>query len=303
VVAVPVAVTARHHADQRTPTASNPLPSSWHGAVAWKPLAAAPTSPRSDPAANAPACAPRNLKLTMLPDVNPVMGVDYINVDVTNTGSTGCALHDSDLNGLHWGDHHAKPLGPDKVTLIAAGKTQRYELGFNQQCQASDAPATATTTVQATLAGKKLALGGPGIPSAFSGCDATTSTIPSAADDPDTTSPYAALRATLDVTKNVVAGQLRYTITITNGGPRPLIFTTCPNYTQTLAFAGADPLNETFQLNCDPADPIAPGASRTYAMEIDVPTDAIDDGPIKLAWMTDEGPDAGVLLNADSTTH
>ena len=306
VVAVLAALSAViTHRQGHPPAPANPAPSSLSNAVPWKAVKA-PSSPAAtgEPDGTTPSCAPANLRIKILPGINPAMGTAYVMVEVTNSGTTGCRLHDTDLGGLRWGSRNhsaASAAALDTGVTIPASRSQEYRLGFDTSCIAGSV--TTPVPTRASIGGQSVRVTGGGIPTALAGCDATVvGAVTPAADATETASPFADLHADMDVAHDVVAGPLDYTITLTNTGSEAVdLAATCPTYVQLLTFPGAEPQDERYELNCAGAAPLEPGAAATFAMRIDVPDEAIAAGPIKLTWLMDSGPDAGELLNATSS--
>jgi Protein of unknown function (DUF4232) len=88
---------------------------------------------------------------------------------------------------------------------------------------------------------------------------------------------------------------LSYTVTFTDTTVAPVTFSEpCPNYHEDLYFGrggGGPPLGKhIYALNCRPVKVIAPQASVTFAMVLDVPATA-NAGDYTLLWAPDEGID------------
>lgn len=101
----------------------------------------------------------------------------------------------------------------------------------------------------------------------------------------------------IDLPKSVRAGtNLQYTVTFTNTAAAPVAFSEpCPYYHEDLYFGlGATlgrPLGKhLYTLNCHPVKTIAPNASVTFAMVLDVPSMATP-GDYTLLWAPEEGLD------------
>lgn len=101
----------------------------------------------------------------------------------------------------------------------------------------------------------------------------------------------------LDVPASVRAGDiLSYTVTITNVGQSPAAFSDpCPSYHEDLFPTNAQamplPGKHLYLLNCQPVQHIAPGASVTFAMKLDVPSAAVP-GTYTLLWTPLESPNS-----------
>jgi hypothetical protein len=86
---------------------------------------------------------------------------------------------------------------------------------------------------------------------------------------------------------------LHYTVTLTNTSSAPYLLSPCPGYTE---FLGQKLGYSRFLLNCGPVGPIAPGASVTFAMVLQVPAQT-PAGQQPLEWVSDAGPVAETLVD------
>jgi hypothetical protein len=95
-----------------------------------------------------------------------------------------------------------------------------------------------------------------------------------------------ALSAALRAPARAVAGrQLKYEVTLTNISGRPVLFGECPAYVEQLGPGGP---RAHYRLNCQPAGIIAPGASATFAMVFDLPSDLpAGNRLVTLTWTLD----------------
>ena len=73
---------------------------------------------------------------------------------------------------------------------------------------------------------------------------------------------------------------LLYTVTLTNHDGRAYQLTPCPDYFE---FIGGKFARWTYELNCAPVGELAPGASRTFAMQMPVPA-TVPIGPTEIRW-------------------
>jgi hypothetical protein len=97
---------------------------------------------------------------------------------------------------------------------------------------------------------------------------------------------YISLSIDASVSASVRRGSmLMYAVTLTNTGRLDYALDPCPHYTE---IVGAKAAVASFQLNCSAAGDIAPGASVTFQMELDIPATA-PLGPTTLDWALDDG--------------
>lgn len=166
------------------------------------------------------------------------------------------------------GDHDPATL-PD-------GEVAHVGLGAPGNCEAAPQIARTVTVTIAALPATTLEhawlpvnCGHPGIAEVY--VDAT---------DPATQA--ATLAATLEAPAALNAGStLRFTVTLTNTSTsEPVTFADCPAYSVGLKTSR---VNQTYQLNCDVSPDLAPGKSRTYAIELFVPRDSAR-GDDLLTW-------------------
>jgi len=108
-------------------------------------------------------------------------------------------------------------------------------------------------------------------------------------------------QATLKVPATAIVGQaLNFQVTVTSVYARPLTFPNgCPAYVVDLGGPGGWSLGKTwYVLNCQPMGAvIAPGASFTFAMVLQIPASA-PVGSYSLAWGLDAGDSNNGALNA-----
>ena len=111
-------------------------------------------------------------------------------------------------------------------------------------------------------------------------------------------------QASLKVPSTAVVGQaLNYQVTMKSIYPRPLTFPDgCPAYLVDLGGPGGWTLGKTwYVLNCQPMGAvIAPGASFTFAMVLQIPA-AAPLGDYSFAWGLDAGDSNNGALNANLT--
>jgi len=110
----------------------------------------------------------------------------------------------------------------------------------------------------------------------------------------------------LSVPPSVTAGDdLAFTVTLTNRGAAPAVFSPCPTYTEDLIIDGRalkPPESRQFLLNCAAVgSALAPGATVTLQMHYAIPT-SIRPGPVELVWEMDPGGplDAGTAVQRTS---
>jgi hypothetical protein len=106
--------------------------------------------------------------------------------------------------------------------------------------------------------------------------------------------PLAALQAAASRVE-VGAQELRYLVTLTNAGSRPVELSPCPAYTQTLSTEAVR--SETrWRLACAAAGGRI-GAGQSVSFEMRAPLPATLSGPgVKLAWSLQDGPAAGLVV-------
>jgi hypothetical protein len=105
----------------------------------------------------------------------------------------------------------------------------------------------------------------------------TPSTVPSPA-------PPAQLAVAIHAPATVVAGQrLLYQVTLTNVSGAPFHFDACPPYREAMDMVPGKKVLGMYQLNCEPVGTLASSGSVTFAMELEIPTDA-PTGLQELSW-------------------
>lgn len=89
---------------------------------------------------------------------------------------------------------------------------------------------------------------------------------------------------------------IRYTVTLSNPGPKAIALRPCPGYTEGL-FASGLALRRSFALNCQAVQTIAAGGHVRYAMRLSVPRRARA-ATAKIGWNlnTPTGPFAGRIV-------
>jgi hypothetical protein len=111
-------------------------------------------------------------------------------------------------------------------------------------------------------------------------------------------------QASMKAPSTAVAGRaLNYQVTLKSVYSRPLTFPNgCPAYLEDLGGPGSWNLGKTwYVLNCQPMGAvIAPGASFTFAMVLQIPASA-PGGDYSLAWGLDAGDSNNSALNAKLT--
>lgn len=213
-------------------------------------------------------------------------GTFYLPVTVVNAGTSGCTVSDKNF-AFQWTAGRSVVSGARSRILLFGG-SQLYRLAFPATCTKPGSVQRAQR-VHATLAGATITDGTLTLPSIVASCSTATATAVVAPDAQDAnTSPYAGLRVSLAVPAQITAGStLSYTVTLTNSGPSPFVFATCPTYSEMLGSATGQISQAAYTLNCSEGGPIGVGGSRTYAMQIQVPT---GQGLAKIAWLMDNGP-------------
>lgn len=101
------------------------------------------------------------------------------------------------------------------------------------------------------------------------------------------TIPAEALSLVLVAPDHVVAGRtLEYQATLTNSTSQPIVLAPCPSYQERLNSKGGG-IVAVYVLACETVPILEPGASATFAMELDVPPATPPDAGSALVWVLD----------------
>lgn len=109
---------------------------------------------------------------------------------------------------------------------------------------------------------------------------------------PATAATLTQLKAEIVAPASVRAGQrLQYSVRLTNVSRRQYRFDPCPSYYENLKSVQTQA--ESYQLNCASLGVLAPGASATFAMVIQVPA-AMEPGSVGLVWALTGPPSSAI---------
>lgn len=255
-------------------------------AVGWRAIPAGEGSIRLTSSHSAPpACQASHLRVHSNGG-GGAGGTFYLPVSVVNAGTSDCTVSDKNI-ALRWAAGRSTvSQGGSRILLF--GGSQLYRLAFPTSCT-KPGFVQRGQRMHATLSGATITDGTLTLPSVVSSCATATATAVVAPDAQDAnTSPYAGLRVSIGVPPQIAAGSLlSYTVTLTNTGPSPFVFATCPTYSEMLGSVTGQISQAAYTLNCSDGGPIGVGGTRTYAMQIRVPT---GQGLAKIAWFMDNGP-------------
>ena len=281
-----VAPVAVHHLGQ-APRPAPPGPA----AVPWKPLAVT-TSPDDLPA----ACDASRLSArwsARRPE--SVMGQDNVGVDVTNSGPT-CSMPNEDVSLVEAGTGrvlaHPRSARKGDVPIIRSGKTVSYHLSFGTACTDAAAGQPPTTAAALEVDGASLTATGLQLPDALARCADVAFTAPPTARSDRV--PYPNLDASIAAPATASGPTLDFTVTLTNDGPEPIDFGSCPSYTEVVTADDGASTTATYQLNCASVPSLAPGGSATFAMRTALPGTT---GAARVGWSLANGvPSASATI-------
>lgn len=303
-----------HYARTAAPAHPSPTPSLAPGVVAWvnRPAPAYSPSPQPSPTpypTSAAPCLASQLRGAAGPQ-GAATGNELEGFAFTNVSRTTCLLSGRPrVTGINAaGRRVALPLNPGQTFFgpllpadIAPGAKGFLYFGTGNAC-GSGADQQRTSQyfalwfdlpgggrVQSSLT---LAAGSCGLVMDDLGLPAPV--LPLSTPSPGSPG---TLDAHVDLPFSVALGQtLHYTVTLHNSSGVPVSLSPCPSYTETLGY----PNNraEAFWLNCDQVTVIRPGGQVVYAMELQVPSNAVI-GFSKFSWQLNDpdGPSAGGGLN------
>ena len=265
--------------------------------VAWRPIPAHQGAIRLTSTTSAPpSCRPGQLQVST-GGGGGAGGTFYVPVHVRNSGADGCTLADRKLT-LHWARTGHSVADAPRHRVLLPGRTQTYRLGFGGDCVTLPSETVLHVPLRASLNGSNVPTRAAQVPDTVTGCATATLTAVEAVDAEDSgTGPFSALRVSLDIPTRASRGStLSYTMTLTNTGTSAFTFNNCPTYTEMAGSATRRISERTYTLNCAGHRSIAPGTSRTYAMQLPLPEGT---GLTKLAWIMDNGPSS----NGTTTVH
>jgi len=267
------------------------------------------------------ACKPDDLTATYAGAMGLTNGQMTGTIDLANVSSTACVLDGAaavDLFGAKGATLSISTYSDTRFTAVPvvlqpAGRAT-IQLDWSQYDEAGDGTC-AGGLVQAAAMNLTLPGGGTVTTSAVSprndgpitfcppriGVGAFQASLPA-----DATAPVAGhyFEATLNVPSTGRAGHaLNYQVTLKSVFNRPLSFPNgCPGYLEDLAGPSGWTLGKTwYVLNCQPMGAvIAPGASFTFAMVVQIPASA-PVGDYSLAWGIDAGDSNNNALSASFT--
>ncbi len=262
--------------------------------VTWRPVPAHQGAIRLAATKSAPTpCRPDQLKVST-GGGGGAGGTFYVPVHVRNSGADGCTLADRKLS-LRWAGSGHSVVDTPRNRVLLPGGTQTYRLGFGGHCVTLPKGTVRQVQVPASLNGTDLPVDTAQVPNIVTGCTTATLTAVEPPDAQDSgTGPFSMLRVSLDIPTQASRGStLTYTMTLTNEGASVFNFSNCPTYTEMAGSATRQISERTYTLNCAGDRSIAPGTSRTYAMQLPLPAGT---GLTKIAWIMDNGPSSNGVV-------
>jgi hypothetical protein len=258
------------------------------GLVAWVNSPAPSPTPTPKPTfGTAPACVTGRLGSVSRGHRQLAAGNVNVEVRIKNLSNASCTLRGyPQVSGVTSAGQvvplsakHGSSLGnPGPVAPIPPGKVVAVNVSTSNGCGTSLEYPTLRLTIPT---GEAFDVPGG---SWDVGCGVTVSRfgVPSLAPKPEPVSP---LRVTMAAPQTTKAGEtLVFTVTITNTGRDPYLFTPCPSYREYVEVGSGTTTTTTerfYYLNCSAASMIDPGRSLTFSMELPVGTAT---GAGKLGW-------------------
>lgn len=276
----------------KTPTVQ-PIATPASDVIPWIDKAATlpPTPVRPSPAVAYASCQVDQLQVTS-PGGGAAAGNLSSPVVLRNKSTSSCSLsgYPTHVIGIRR-DGQQTALAPTHGTMfdtetadpanLEPGQSATVILATGGSCDAAVVPTRSPNT---QYAGVRLGLPGGGevsAPTTFDtvcGFGVTTYGVAPPAQTPANV--YPGLTASADLPAHAVGGStLHYVVTLTNTTAEPITFNGCPAYSEGAYLNGAS--GRVLELNCEPANPIGPGQSRRFAMELVLP-DGV--GPAKFSW-------------------
>lgn len=286
-VAMIVVLPACAHARRFVFPASRP-----NNAVRWIAAPATPPPTLEATAAstpsNAPECSFNHLKVSSAV-VKAAAGTSYFEIGIENTAEPACNVRGVpsvqlfDTQGRRFSGravpngiegHPAGPLAPglaDAADIL---------IGVRSDCGSSSSSRSLISSVRIMDSRGSSLNANVDRTLADPLCNVMVSTYQSGTVVPAPQSPAS---ARLDLPASAPPGAtMVYYVTLTNTGTSPYP-TTCPSYEEILSAGGKIWVDAWYTLNCS-SGPIAPQQSRTYEMQIQIPSALPEDSDAKISW-------------------
>lgn len=258
----------------RQPLSTSPSPAGTHTSA--PPLTTVPwvDDEVPDPYADVPACRASDLQVIRASAVSET-GITLASVTVENRGPAACLLS---------GEPRLRAQGIEILTDPNAGLVEGFsEPGVSPALLKPGFQATTTfNTVDDcvdpgdAVKDVTLVLGTGGVVHTTldlnTRCHASINSWLRTKPESEE-SPWQGIRASIRAPSTVRAGEtLEYTVALTNAGPRPVEFATCPTYQQVLQ-RGQQVVTGDWRLNCGAVPVLEPKDRVRFAMRLPVPAD------------------------------